>query len=135
MRHIVAIAFSLALIGCDTVTSRYGTLEEAREDRLFERGWLPDVLPPSTTEIRTKNQLDLNWSEGEFSFRPSEANVLLNRLSPGAPTASRLDNWEETANSNTRHGYSAWSYRDEDSTWAFFCQGSKGHCEYIMWLR
>lgn len=135
MRRIVATALSLALIGCDTVTSRYGTLEEARADRLFERGWLPDVLPASTTAIRTKNQLDLNWSEGEFSFEPSEAKVLFNRLSQGAPTASRLDDWEETVNSYTRRGYSAWSYRDEDSTWAFFCQGPKGYCEYIMWLR
>jgi hypothetical protein len=137
MRRIVAIGIFVTLFGCslDTVTSRYATLEEARADRLFERGWLPEVLPPSTTRIRTENQLDLNLSEGEFSFEPSEANVLFNKLSGGAPLASRLDGWEETVNSYTRRGYSAWSYRDEDSTWAFFCQGPKGYCEYIMWLR
>ena len=137
MRRIVVVGIFFVLFGCalDTVTSRYATLEEARADRLFERGWLPDVLPPSTTKIRTENELDLNLSEGEFSFEPAEASALFKQLSRGAPPTSRLADWDETVDSYTCRGYSAWSFRDADSTWAFFCQASKGYCEYRMWLR
>jgi hypothetical protein len=136
MKHIVvASAFLIALTGCDTVTSRYDTLEAARADALFDRGWLPDVLPPSANSIRTSNQLDYNCSEGEFFFLPSEAEMLFNKLSQGAPAASRLDAWDETVSSYTRRGYSAWSYHEEGSTWAFFCQGPKGYCEYLMWSK
>ena len=135
MRTIVAIALTLALFGCDSVTSRYDTIEEARADGLFDRGWLPDVLPDSANSIRAKNQLDTNWSEGEFSFLPSDADKLFDKLSEGAPPVSRLGDWDETVSRYTSRGYSAWSYHDEESTWAFFCQGPLGRCEYIMWLR
>lgn len=134
MRNIVAIAVTLALIGCDAVTSRYDTIQEARADGLFDRGWLPDVLPPSTHSIRTTNELDLNWCDGEFSFQPSEADLLFVRLERGAPTASRLDDWQATVNTYASRGYSAWSYRDAEATWAFFCEELEGRCEYIMWL-
>ena len=137
MKRIVAIGVLLSLLGCEpyTVTSRYGTLEEAKADRLFERGWLPEVLPASTTKIRTENDLDVNISEGEFSFNPADADWLLKRLSKGAPTTSRFAGWEATVGSYASRGYSAWSFRDEDSTWAFFCKAQDGHCDYIMWLR
>ena len=139
MRQIFATGVCLVLLGCavdlDTVSSQYVSLDEAKADSLFKRGWLPDVLPPSTHTIRTENDLDLNLSEGEFSFVPAEAELLFDRLSPGAPSASRLDDWERTVSSHARDGYTAWSYQNDDSTWAFFCQASKGHCEYLMWLR
>jgi hypothetical protein len=63
---------ALLLIPSNIVASHYPTLATARADRLFERGWLPDILPPSTYGIRTANDLDLNTSEGEFSFDHSE---------------------------------------------------------------
>jgi len=138
MRHMFSAGVFLVLLGCavdlDTVTSHYASLDEAKADSLFERGWLPDILPPSANTIRTENDLDLNLSQGEFSFAPAEAQLLRGKLSQGAPSVSRLDDWELTVNSYARDGYTAWSYRDDDSTWAFFCQEPKGHCEYFMWL-
>ena len=53
---LVAIAV-LLLFGCDVVTSRYATLHNARQDRLSERGWLPDILPPSMRYIRVSNNV------------------------------------------------------------------------------
>lgn len=136
-RIVVAIGMLLALCGCEpyTLISRYATLEDARDDRLFERGWLPEVLPASTTGIRTENDLDLNISEGEFSFGPADARLLFRNLSRGAPATARLAGWQETVSAYGRRGYSAWSFRDENSTWAFFCKAQLGHCEYPMWLR
>ncbi|WP_156087902.1 hypothetical protein [Lysobacter sp. Root667] len=67
-------AITILSPGCyplDTVTSTYGTLPEAHADRLFVRGWLLDILPPSSH--RTSNNLARNTSTGEFSFAQAEA--------------------------------------------------------------
>src|SRR5688572_23700134 len=71
-QQLIIIACALALLGCDVVTDRYATLQDARSDSLFQRGWLPDILPPSSHDIRTSNDLDLNVSSGEFHFSPQE---------------------------------------------------------------
>ncbi len=63
---LLAAAAILALSSCEKVTKRYATLDDARRDRLFERGWLPDILPPSARDIRVTSDLDVNSSEGEF---------------------------------------------------------------------
>lgn len=136
MRKIISIGSLLLFIcGCQqyTVTSRYATLEDAKADGLFERGWLPDVLPSSTIRIRTENDLDINVSEGEFSFDSADATALFARLSKGAPSTSRLDDWQDTVSSYVDSGYSTWSFRNKSSTWAFFCDAQRSRCEYIMW--
>lgn len=121
-----------ACVPSDTVTSRYGNLAEARADRLFERGWLPDILPPSAHAIRTTNDLDHNTSQGEFSFSPSHSDRLYERFTPGAPDKPAFDDWAGTVANYARRGYSAWSYRKDAETWAFFCTPNKDRCEYFL---
>ena len=104
---IILWVAALALLPSDVVTSRYATLTEARADHLFERGWLPDILPSSATDIRTSNNLDLNVSEGEFSFAQADGAQWFGHLRPYQP----LD--EPFAAS-----------ADEVS-----------YCKYYMWLR
>jgi hypothetical protein len=137
MRSIFAIWVILALCGCDpdTVSTRYATLDAAKADQLFQRGWLPDLLPTSSTKIRTNNNLDHNISEGAFSFDPAEANSFFARLAKGAPAASPLRDWEKTLRSYSSRGRSSWSFSDAGSTWAFFCDAPKGYCDYLMWTR
>ena len=108
----VVLAVAVAtLSSCDDVTSRYPTLDDARNDQLFERGWLPDILPPSAHDIRVTNDLDGNRSEGEFSFDPADF------LSFVAQFESLYPPFE----------YSAGGY-----TWVFFCDSMSGHCYYSM---
>jgi hypothetical protein len=140
MRASVLLLAAILLSGCgdlsDTVNNRYATIAEARADDLFGRGWLPDVLPESAVDIRTSNNLDLNYSVGEFSFAPADASKLFARLSAGAPPSSPFDSWVETVANYKQDGYSAWSYSDGDrGTWAFFCLERKGKCDYFFWLR
>lgn len=124
---------ALALTGCsEVVTSRYKTIEEARAAGLFERGWLPDVLPTSSINIVTRNDLDLNTSAGEFSFMLADSKTFYNRLQPGAPLHTRFANWPETVADYSEKEYSAWSYRDGPFTWAFFCKKTQGQCEYLL---
>lgn len=48
------------LTACEVQTTRYDTLQEARHDQLFERGWVPDVLPESTRSLVEAHDLDTN---------------------------------------------------------------------------
>lgn len=131
------LATVLAVTGCDylsdTVTRHYNTLEDARADQLFVRGWLPDLLPPSARDINTSNNLDLNTSTGGFSFTPSDGPLLYRHLKSGAPSHSRFEEWPNTVADYNRRGFTAWTYQESRSTWAFFCHPVKNQCDYFLW--
>lgn len=111
----------IAMAGCDTtVTKRYATLADARSDRLFERGWLPDILPPSATNIRASNDLDLNFSEGEFHFAPEDFGDFARKLTPIKPQPRE------------REGVLVLIYTEDRGFWVFSCRAAEGYCEYHM---
>ena len=126
----MALLVASAVAACDTVDSSYATLADARADRLFERGWLPDVLPSSTTRILTANQIDLDYSTGSFRFHPGEAPDFIAVMRPPAPFEDR----EEDARVRIADGATAHSHWTDDSIWVFFCRLEEGKCEYVMWL-
>lgn len=127
------VLVAITLFGCrDTVTDNYATLAAARADRLFERGWLPDVLPPSAHSIITSNDVDLNISTGRFSLAPAESPELYKRLSAGAPQDTKFADWPDTVSAYAARGYTLWSYRNERGTWTFFCTADGDRCEYFM---
>ncbi|EGR0791099.1 hypothetical protein EWS92_24240 [Vibrio vulnificus] len=73
----------LVLAGCsDIVQSHYDNYQQAQADQLFERGWLPDVLPVSTTQIEVANDLDSNTSQGSFVIAEKEMAQFLSQLQP-----------------------------------------------------
>lgn len=125
----------LALSSCGpSVKNRYEKLSDARRDNLFEKGWLPDILPPSSINIRVENDLDLNISEGEFSFIASEWPLLKAKLVQGSVLTAPFSNWSETIKKYQANGYSSWNFNSETSTWMFFCKAEDGYCSFIMWV-
>ena len=75
------ILFTLAIAACsETVTKHYPTRAGAEADSLFERGWLPDIIPASSRDITTNNDLDLNLSKGEFFFSPGDLAEFVTQL-------------------------------------------------------
>jgi hypothetical protein len=129
----------LTMAGCDylsdTVSDNYATLADARADNLFERGWLPDILPESSIDIQTINNLDINTSAGKFQFKSSDGPGFFHRLTPGTPAESRFDSWSKTVEKYKERGFVYWQYRDDDTNWVFFCLPEGGECEYLAWLR
>lgn len=123
------------VIFSDIVTKRYASLVDARADQLFERGWLPDILPPSTHNIRTSNNLDLNVSTGEFSFASRDYNALATRLTPYKPMPNPFEDFAGEVARKLRNGYQAGSYTEERVAWVFFCKPQANYCEYTMWSR
>ncbi|MES2932778.1 MAG: hypothetical protein V4805_04755 [Pseudomonadota bacterium] len=123
----------LVVVGpSDVVTNRYPTLAAARADKLFERGWLPEILPPSTFQIDTLNNLDLDTSAGRFSFNAAEWTAFKNRLAVGEQRAP-FDGWAATVGKKQAAGFSIWYYTDSNTTWAFFCKAEVAYCEYTTW--
>jgi hypothetical protein len=113
------------------VKHAYPTLADARRDELFGKGWLPDILPPSTHAIRTENNLDLNISSGEFRIAPHEMPLFEARLKRGA-AETRFNDWKGTIEEYADDGYIAWTYRQEGDAWTFFCKADVGHCDYYL---
>ncbi|EGQ8077096.1 hypothetical protein ABMX92_12680 [Vibrio vulnificus] len=109
----------LVLTGCsDIVQSHYDNYQQAQADQLFERGWLPDVLPVSTTQIEVANDLDNNTSQGSFLIAEKEMGQFLSQLQP-LETANQYrfesDNsvWIFTLNEAGKVSYQLSEYHSE----------------------
>ncbi|MEZ9447204.1 hypothetical protein [Vibrio splendidus] len=73
--------------GCsDVVSDEYSTYAQAKQERLFDRGWLPDILPKSTVKIEVNNDLDANTSEGSFIINESALSEFIGKLQPTEST-------------------------------------------------
>jgi hypothetical protein len=120
----------LIVLPDDTVRLHYPTLQAARADHVFDRGWLPDVLPPSSTDIRVTNNLDLNNSVGEFHFDPREYAALLDKTAPYHPgsTGGADEDWFAKAAGEPDMRV----VESEGSRWLFLCLPEKGVCSYEM---
>lgn len=132
--RIVALAlFAVVGAACDVANTNYANLEEARKDRAFERGWLPEILPSSASNIVASNNLDLNTSEGGFRFAPKDGDQLRQRTLQGAPDTSPIPDWSSKRESRRLQGFSERFHQEAGSNWVFFCKFDKGRCEYLMW--
>lgn len=127
---------AILLIGSDVVTDTYQTYDEAVEDNLFTRGWLPNLIPKSSKHITVSNNLDTNISSGEFYFDVLDFAQFKSNLSTFKSMSSRLANFESFVANHHSKGYKIYKYEESDySTWVFACHVTKGHCKYLMWQK
>ena len=86
------------------------------------------LIPSTATNIRVTNDLDLNTSEGSFSFQPSESAAftgLLHRLDASSSSRSHLEDRQTP-------GAIAHRYSDGTNEWTFLVSPDSGHCDYYM---
>lgn len=122
---------ALLLTGCDDrVVSHYTTYREAANDQLFARGWLPEIIPASSTNITTKNDLDLNRSEGEFWFPPAATEAFLSRLVPYSGHGALPPAFKRMARAGTAQGYSLHEFQEDQTVWVFALNRQTGHAIY-----
>jgi hypothetical protein len=132
---ITPIVLRCTLIGAcsDTFVENYDTLQAARDDRILERGWLPDVLPASTYSLRVSGDVDVNTTEGEFSVRRMDIDSFTARLLP----VSLANDAPEVAVARIaklqQQGYIAREYADNQYRWVFICSKESEPCEYQGW--
>ena len=131
--NILVVLCLAVLSGCGDVVDHYATLQDAIDDSLFERGWLPDILPESANRITISNDLDNNDSQGDFYFNPSDLPEFVAHLQPYSKPESGFVNFSSLVDKMQSAGYKIYQYSKEGYTWVFFCHSEKGHCEYVMW--
>jgi hypothetical protein len=93
---LVVIASVLLVTGCkEQVESHYPTVHAASEAGAFDRGWLPGVLQPDTTDIREWHDLDSNEVVGRFALNDSVLHRLQSNCkeSQGKPPTTPGPSW------------------------------------------
>lgn len=134
-RRILLFTLLTLLAGCsDVVTDSYPTLEDAREARLFARGWLPDILPASTERLKVSNNLDLSNSHGEFYFAPQDYEEFVSQLTLYAKTGNHESMFTALASDAELSDYAAFTFSNNRCIWFFQCSQQEGHCLYNMRL-
>lgn len=77
------VTAALLLTACGDITDeRYATYAEARDAGMIERGWMPDFVPTSATDIHDVHDLDTNAQTLIFSATGSEIPALIARFRP-----------------------------------------------------
>ena len=118
------------LIYLESVEESYSTRDGAVEARLFERGWLPDIIPESARRIEIVNNLDINTSTGSFEFDLNDLDDFVRDIQDTNKDDSRrmgsLQRMEELSD----EGYMSFYYSNGGTLWRFFIHPSEGRCEY-----
>ncbi len=115
MPAIFLVTTTVLLTGCDqTVPLAYRDRSEAAAEKLFARGWLPQIIPTSSRAISMENDLDLNTSTGEFEFDAVDHDGFVSYLT--------------RTPSEDREQFSAYSYEG----WTFWIAPDKRHCRFRM---
>lgn len=112
--------FSLRIGPTDIVVSEYESYKEAEDNSLFLRGWLPEIIPKSSNKIYLENNLDLNYSIGEFYFNPNEMNLFEEQL---------------TFQENLGSKYKKYTYSEGSSLWEFKIDAQEGYAEYVLKIK
>jgi hypothetical protein len=125
----------LMLAGCtDTVTNHYDTRTKAEADYLFDRGWLPRLIPVSARDITTSNDLDTNKSEGQFYYDIKETNDFIKHLKPLSNRTLPISRWQAYIEKQKKEGYDPYEYISEKTIWIFLANPRTGHVRYMMWI-
>ncbi len=144
-RYLVAFAISTFLIlvvsvvgllvavifgAFDTVEQSYPTKHDARADRLFERGWLPTIIPDSSTNIEVSSNLDINTSTGSFSFNLKELDDFVRDIQSNTEQDTRFMGEYPRMEVLSKSGYMRFYYKHNGTIWRFFIHPHRGVCEY-----
>ena len=117
----------------DVVLDTYATLLIAKNENLFSRGWLPEILPPSSRDIEVNNNLDLNISWGKFNFSPTEYLYFESRSAPYTDEFAKFLTPDAVRKFNAA-GHVIRTFKEEGFYWVFQCKPQEGVCDYSMFF-
>jgi hypothetical protein len=83
----VILVLLLFAAGCkESFESNYPTYDAAIADGAVKRGWLPDWLPKSATDIHEWHNIDTNATIASFAYGQAEPSVFLAGCHPETQT-------------------------------------------------
>jgi len=69
LRFSILFSLFMFILGCgETQEVFYKDMDAARKDNAVERGWIPNIIPESSTEIHERHDLDTNRVWISFKF-------------------------------------------------------------------
>jgi hypothetical protein len=134
MSRCLFIISMLLVAACGNAGKTYATIEEARSVRLFERGWLPDILPPSSHGIAVTTDPYLDVANGSFVFDEGEAAAFFAQVSPRTVDPRWVPEWHDFVSRWSQSGYRAYTFSNKMSTWLFMCGPAAGGSHGCQWL-
>ncbi len=85
-RRSFVVFFILILFGCsETQDTFYKNINEAKKDNAIERGWIPNIIPVSASEIYERHNLDTNRVWLRFKFDKKDINELITQIKEMKP--------------------------------------------------
>lgn len=69
---MAAAVIALRSLLNDWVYTEYATLKEAEQDMMMGGEWLPAYLPPSSSNLAEKHNLDTNEMIMSFNYQPGD---------------------------------------------------------------
>lgn len=124
---------SLALSGCLDRSDEYDTINDARKNHVFEKGWLPDLLPASTHDLKVATAVEISAGRGKFRFDPKDYRSFSAKLSEYNGVMSKVDDDNDSIRRLLDEGYEARSYSSGPTNWIFLCDQRKAICEFFVW--
>lgn len=124
---------ALALSGCVDKSDDYETIDDARKSHVFEKGWLPDLLPASTYDLKVITTVEVSAGRGKFSFDPQDYRAFSAKLSTHDGIMSKVDGDNKSIKRLLNEGYEARAYSSGATNWLFLCEQRKAVCEFFVW--
>jgi hypothetical protein len=127
---ISMVLLFLAIWGIwDEKEYNFQTKEEALADGFFAKGWLPKFIPESSSNIKVKRNIDINTSEGTFTFNPNDAEQFVGILQQKNTDECRLGQPENYTELRSK-GYISVDLSYGNTAWRFMIQKELGDCKY-----
>jgi hypothetical protein len=77
----VGIYFLLNAYFSDLQINKYDNLQQVKEDKAIEKGWVPALIPPSAYDIEETHDIDTNQLFGRFYYKKTDEEILIEQLS------------------------------------------------------
>lgn len=100
---------------------------------MFEKGWLPDLLPASTYDLEVITSVEISAGRGSFRFDPGDYRAFSAKLSAYDGSMSKVDDDNKSIRRLLDEGYEARAYSSAATNWLFLCDAGEAVCEFFVW--
>lgn len=130
-----AVIALLFLAGCFERSDSYSNLDAARTGEVFKKGWLPDLLPPSTKNMDIVTVVDTASANGKFNFACRDYSGFVEKLDGIKIPSSRIERQNEAIREHIADGLIPFGYLGGSTSWVFLCFRSEDECgcEFFVW--
>ncbi|HLK97978.1 MAG TPA: hypothetical protein VK364_09440, partial [Hymenobacter sp.] len=123
----------VSLSGCLDRSDHYKNLGEARAAQVFEKGWLPDILPASAYDLEVITTVDVAAGRGSFYFDPKDYPAFTAKLSAYNGAMSKIDHDNKAIKELLAKNYEAHTYSSRRGYWIFLCDPKEFFCKFFVW--